>query len=92
MKALEALDAAMASSARPKSTSRIILFSSNWQYTWTSPLVRSRDGSIQKLAADHIEIPRGGGLVDAYLLALLEFDDNEDISPVRELMDYGLWL
>lgn len=28
----------------------------------------------------------------AYLLALLEFDDNEDVNAVRELMDYGLWL
>ena len=65
-----------------------------WRFEWYAPSVLSADGTLQRLAMDHIVIPLFGamyGYCDIYLLALLEYDDNEDVRATKQLMQYGYW-
>ena len=61
------------------------------RWTYLAPSVVSHaDGTLQRLVLDHVEVAREDGLVDVYLLGILEWDDNKDVMAVRELMELGL--
>ena len=62
----------------------------NVDWTYVAPSVVSHDGTLQRLVLDHVEVAREDGLVDVYLLGILEWDDNKDVMAVRELMELGL--